>query len=136
LHRSFLFEGVHLVTVPSANIVMYLQPECVIRPLKAAVGEDVLSAYGEGTVEAYIRTQDTYRIKLKGWNAKLYAKAETFDRVGDTTRDRGGQSGMNWLVSFFFSSSNNNNSGSNRSRSNSVVSGRSVTRSHSARSVS
>jgi hypothetical protein len=31
--------GVHTVTVSSSGLICYLRPECVIRPLKAAVGE-------------------------------------------------------------------------------------------------
>ena len=137
----FAHVGVHFVVVPSAGMAMYLQPESVIRPLKAAVGEDVLSAYGDGNVEKYCVECDTYTIKLAGWNATLYAKAEMFDRVGDSMRDRDGPFGMNWLVHFFFSSSESKNE-STRSRSNSVVSvsGLSVrslsARSQSARSVS
>lgn len=119
------------MTVPSAGMVMYLQPGYIVRPLKAAVGEDALTAYGEGTVEKYEIANDMYTIKLKGWNARLYAKAETFDRVRDSMRDRDGPFGMNWLLRFFFSSKGEKTEGT-RSRSNSVVSARS----QSARSVS
>lgn len=104
---------------------MYLQPEAIVRPLKAAVGEEALTAYGEGTVEKYNSKEDTYTIKLKGWGAKLYAKAETFDRVRDSMRDKDGPFGMNWLLRFFFSS-NDSKTGEGvpaRSRSNSIVSG-------------
>lgn len=111
---------------------MYLQPESIVCPLKAAVGEDVVTAYGEGKVGKYNHATDMYTIRLSGWNAKLYAKAETFDRVWDSTRERDGAFGMNWLVQFFFSSEDKKNEGT-RSRSNSVVSGRSV-KSQSARS--
>lgn len=114
------------MTVPSAGMVMYLQPEAILRPLKAAVGEEALTAYGEGTVERYNRKTDIYTIKLKGWGAKLYAKAETFDRVRDSMRDKDGPFGMNWLLRFFFSS-NSSSKGTEgaptRSRSNSIVSG-------------
>ena len=34
--------GVHIVTVPSAGMVMYLQPEAIICPLKAAVRDDTI----------------------------------------------------------------------------------------------
>lgn len=115
-------------------MVMYLQPESVLRPLKACVGEDVHTPWGDGTVERYDAEVNTYTIKLTGWNAKLYAKAETFDRAVDIMRDRDGSFGMNWLVSFFFSPSDDK-TGSQRSRSNSVVSARSV-RSQGGRSVS
>lgn len=117
--------GVHIVTVPSAKMVMYLQPEAIVRRLKAAVGEEVLTAYGEGTVELYNGKTDMYTIKLRGWEAKLYCKGETFDRVPDFMRDKDGPFGMNWLLEFFFSSNGSRTTDStvNRSRSNSLVSG-------------
>jgi len=121
----FASVGIHIVTVPSAGMVMYLQPEAILRPLKAAAGEEALTAYGEGTVERYNRQTDMYTIKLKGWGAKLYAKAETFDRVRDSMRDKDGPFGMNWLLRFFFSSNSSKGleGGPSRSRSNSLVSG-------------
>jgi hypothetical protein len=129
---SFLLKGVHIVTVPSAGMVMYLQPDAIVRPLKAAVGEAALTAYGEGTVEKYDIANNTYTIKLTGWGARLYAKAETFDRVRDSMRDKDGPFGMNWLLRFFFLSADKKDDAT-RTRSNSVVS----VRSHqSARSVS
>lgn len=116
--------GVHVVTIPSAGMVCYLQPEDVLRPIKASVGEEVLTAYGEGVVERYRFKDDTYQIRLKHWNgAKLYAKAETFDRVDDGVHDKG-NFGMKWLLSMFFSSNSNSKAGTmTRSRSNSVTSG-------------
>jgi len=97
--------GVHIVTVPSAGMVCYLQPECVVRPLKAAVGEDVLTAYGEGKVANYDKTHDMYTIVLSGWGAKLYCKSDAFDRVGDGIQDREAAFGVKWLLGFLFSSS-------------------------------
>lgn len=114
---------------------MYLQPESIIRPLKAAVGEEALTAYGEGTIQKYNIKSDMYTIKLKGWGATLYAKAETFDRVRETARDKDGAFGMNWLMRFFFSSNAKKAGPSgNRSRSNSVVSGSGRSQSSIARS--
>lgn len=102
-------------------MVCYLQPDMVVRPIKAAVGEDVLTAYGEGTVERYRVEDNTYAIRLKRWRgARLYAKAETFDRVDDGMQDRGGF-GMKWILDLFFSSDSTKQTG--RSRSNSVTSG-------------
>lgn len=124
--------GVHIVTIPSAGMVCYLQPDSVVRPLKAAVGEDVLTAYGEGKVVRYNLAENMYCIKLSGWGAMLYAKAETFDRVGDGMQDRS-QFGMNWLLRFFFSGSGSTKPESTRSRSNSIVS---LGRSTSGRSQS
>jgi hypothetical protein len=112
--------GVHLVTVPSCGLAMYLQPESIVRPLKAAKGDDVLTAYGEGKVIKYDIENNTYQIKLRGWEATLYAKAETFDRVWDSLRDRG-PSGMDWIYQFFFSGPGTKD-GETRSRSNSIVS--------------
>lgn len=114
-----------MVTAPSARMVLYLQPEAISRELKAAVGEDVLTAYGEGLVERYDSKNDTYIIKLNGWNARIYAKAETFDRLRDSMRDRDGPFGMDWLLRFFYLSSDHSNQGT-RSRSNSIVSGAST----------
>jgi hypothetical protein len=120
--------GVHIVTIPTAGMVCYLQPECVIRPLKAAVGEDVLTAYGEGKVIRYNKDRDMYTIALKGWNATLYAKGDTFTRVGDSIQDGLDSFGVKWLLQFLFFAPQ-----APRSRSNSVasvhgsVSSRSVT---------
>jgi len=112
--------GIHIVSAPSARMVLYLQPEAICRELKAAVGEDVLTAYGAGVVECYDRKNDTYVIKLNGWNARIYAKAETFDRLRDSMSDKG-PFGMDWLLQFFFSPPDSTNQGT-RSRSNSVAS--------------
>jgi predicted heme/steroid binding protein len=119
--------GVHIVTVPSCGMVCYLQPDHVIRPLKAAVGEEVLTAYGEGRVERYNAAQDMYTIELHGWGAKLFAKGDTFERVSDGVPDRDGVFGVKWLLSFLF---NMETQAQPRSRSNSIVS----TQSHSNRS--
>lgn len=121
--------GVHIVTVPSAGMVCYLQPSDVVRPLKASVGEDVLTAYGEGRVERYNSAQDMYAIALKGWGATLYARGDTFDRVSDGVPDGDGFLGVKWLLSFLFRAEA---TAQQRSRSNSMVS----THSHSNRSVS
>jgi len=112
--------GVHIVTVPSCGMVCYLQPECVVRPLKAAVGEDVLTAYGEGKVSKYDVSRDMYTITLN-WKATLYAKGDTFDRVGDGIQDRDGTFGVKWLLRFLFFSSSSG-ADAPRSRSNSIVS--------------
>jgi len=117
--------GIHIVSAPCARMILYLQPEAICRELKAAVGEDVLTAYGEGVVEQYDKVNDTYVIKLNGWNARIYSKAETFDRVSDSMRDRDGAFGMDWLLRFFFPQSDATNQAM-RSRSNSVVSGTST----------
>mmetsp|Transcript_23693 Transcript_23693/g.33096 ORF Transcript_23693/g.33096 Transcript_23693/m.33096 type:complete len:112 (+) Transcript_23693:550-885(+) len=100
-------------------MVCYLQPENIIRPLKAAVGEDLLTAYGEGKVVKYRVEDDTYEIKLT-WGATLFGKAETFDRVSDGMQDHG-WFGSSWLLSLFYGSDKKNDS-SQRSRSNSIAS--------------
>ena len=117
--------GVHIVTIPSAGMVSYLQPEEVVMPIKAAVGEDVLTAYGEGKVSSFRKTDNIYVVTLKGWGAALYAQAETIDRVIDGLHDLDGSFGMKWLLSFFSFMPDNGY----RSRSNSIA------RSHSGRSV-
>ena len=108
-----------MVSAPSARMVMYLQPEAICRALKAAVGEEVLTAYGAGEMERYDRENDTYVIKLKGWNARICAKAETFNRLRDSMRERHESFGMDWFLQLFFDSSESTIDG-NRSRSNSV----------------
>lgn len=121
--------GVHIVTIASAGMVCYLQPGSVTRPLKAAVGEEVLTAYGDGTISRYQIDNDTYEIELHGWKAKLYGKAETFDRAGDGIQQRDTFFGT--IFNMFFAS-DNAQQGVTRSRSNSVAS---VARSTSGRSV-
>jgi hypothetical protein len=111
--------SVHLVTAHSLHMVLYLQPHAIVRPLKAAVGEEVQTAYGEGTVVRYDIQNDTYEIKLS-WGARTYAKAETFDRVRDSMRDKAAF-GMDWLLRFFFAPTDAKKEGT-RSRSNSIVS--------------
>ena len=113
--------GVHIVTVPSAGLVCYLQPDDIIRPLKAAKGDDVLTAYGNGKVVRYRQSDDFYEIKLDGWNAKLFAKAETFDRDAESVKDSAAGLGK-WLLSFLFFSAAANRAESQRSRSNSIAS--------------
>lgn len=115
--------GVHIVTVPSAGLVCYLQPDFILCPLKAAVGEGVLTPYGEGKVIKYRIDDDMYAIDLYNCNATLYAKAETFSRVSDGTQDVNGQFGMSWLLQFFFSTDKASTTATNRtrSRSNSIV---------------
>ena len=120
--------GVHIVTIPSAGMVCYLQPEFVLRPLKAVVGEDVLTAYGEGTISGYQCDTNMYEIKVHGWNAKLYGKAETFDRAGDGIQHRGTFFGIIFNMLF----SDNSQQGVTRSRINSVAS---IARSTRGRSV-
>ncbi|KAL7580047.1 hypothetical protein ACA910_005032 [Epithemia clementina (nom. ined.)] len=124
--------GVHIVTVPSSGMgmVCYMQPDSIVVPLKAAVGEDVSTEFGEGKVEFYDRRNHMYRIRLNGWNALLYAKSDTFERLGEGIQDRDGPFGVKWLLGFLFFSSDSTSSVT-RSRSNSVVSG-----SQSNRSVS
>jgi len=121
--------GVHNVFVPSCGAICYLQPDQVIRPIKAAVSEDVSTQYGEGKVMKYRLQDDAYEIRLTWGNAMLYAKAATFDRIDDRMEDKGGF-GMGWILKFFYSREESKDDGAPRSRSNSVSmlsqSGRSV----------
>jgi hypothetical protein len=117
--------GIHIVTVPSAGMLCYLQPESIVRPLKGAMGEDVSTAYGEGRILRYDKDKDVYCIQLSGWDALLYAKGDRFEPVGDGVQDRDGSFGVNWLLRFLFSSSTSGNGGAavskgTRSRSDSV----------------
>lgn len=119
LHSVNPTTGVHNVTVPSYGAVLYLQPDQVIRPLKAAVGEDVSTPYGEGKVMRYRLSDDIYEIKLSWGGAVLYATASTFDRIDDRMEDKGGF-GMNWILQFFYSREDGKDEGPARSRSNSL----------------
>ncbi len=111
--------GVHNVFIPSCGAICYLQPDQVIRPIKAAVSEDVSTQYGEGKVMKYRLQDDTYEIRLVWSNAMLYAKAATFDRIDDRMEDKGGF-GMGWILKFFYSREESKDDGAPRSRSNSV----------------
>lgn len=111
--------GVHTVIIPSFGAICYLQPAQVLRPMKAAVGEDVSTPYGEGKVYRYRLCDNKYEIKLAwGNNAMLYAKAETFDRIDDRLEDKGGF-GVGWILKFFYSREDGKEEGPQRSRSNS-----------------
>lgn len=126
--------GVHVVTIPATNMVCYLQPKDVVRPLKAAKIEDVATPYGEGIMLKYRLKDDMYEIKLKAFgNATLYCRAETFDRITDT-RNEEGSSGLSSFLRYLFFSSDGAaaapapapaSSSHSRSRSNSIVSARS-----------
>lgn len=112
--------GVHIVTVPCMGIVCYLQPSSVLRPLKAAIHEDVVTPYGNGKVIRYNPTTDMYTIQLQQFGGSsgshsngtsttpplLYAMGDTFDRVSDgIVSDEEARFGVDWLLSFFFRSS-------------------------------
>mmetsp|Transcript_36180 Transcript_36180/g.87528 ORF Transcript_36180/g.87528 Transcript_36180/m.87528 type:complete len:1199 (-) Transcript_36180:859-4455(-) len=114
--------GVHLVAVPSAGMAMYLQADAIAKRIKGAVGEDAFTSYGEGTIEKYDAARDMYVIRLKGWGALLYCKAEKFDRVRDSSRDRDALSSVGWLFGYFFSSRSDIGDVGTRTRSNSVTS--------------
>lgn len=98
-------------------MVCYLQPDDIVCPLKAAKGDEVLTAFGDGKVLRYRLSDNMYEIQLKS-NATLYAKAEAFDRDIDSIHDSGVGFGMKWLLGFLWSS----NSQQQRSRSNSIAS--------------
>jgi hypothetical protein len=120
LHSVNPTTGVHNVTISSCGMVCYLQPNQVIMPLVAAVGEDVSTPYGEGKVVKYRLSDDVYKIKLTWSNATLYATAKKFDRIDDRMEDKGGFN-MNWILQFFYSREENKEVGppSQHSRSNS-----------------
>lgn len=110
--------GVHNIIIPSCGALCYLQPDQVICPLKAAVGEDVSTKFGEGKVIKYRLSDDKYEIKLTWGGAILYAEAATFDRIDDRMEYKGGF-GMGWILNFFYSREENKEGGPQRSRSNS-----------------
>ncbi|KAL9191023.1 hypothetical protein ACHAXT_000729 [Thalassiosira profunda] len=113
--------GVHTVTVPSFGGVCYLQPDQILRPLKAAVGEDVSTRFGEGKVFRYRLGDNKYEIRLAwGGNAMLYCNAETFDRIDDRLEDKGGF-GVGWVLNFFYNREEGKEEGPHRSRSNSFT---------------
>jgi len=115
--------GVHIVTVGSAGMVCYLQPNDVLCPLKAAVGEEVLTPYGEGKVARYRLKDNIYEIDLAS-GAKLHANVEAIKRVNDGLQDER-SFGMKWLLRRIFLLGDNESKGSQRSRSNSITSYRS-----------
>ena len=123
--------GVHIVTISTAGMVCYLQPQFVIGPLKAAVGEDVLTPYGEGKMIKYRSIDNVYQISLLGTDATLFCKGESFDRAQDSLKDEE-SFGLKYLLRYFFSDGDKNDG--KRSRSNSVGS-LSATRSLSGRSI-
>jgi len=119
--------GVHIVTIPMAGMVCYLQPKDVLRPLKAAVNDEVLTQYGNGKLIKFRPKDDMYKIDLV-WGATLYARAEAFDR--DFCKEETGSFGIDWVFRLFFSSENSTKGvggGSQRSRSNSIASLRTQT---------
>jgi hypothetical protein len=110
--------GVHYIIVPSCGVMCYLQPNQVVCTLKAAVGEDVSTKFGEGKVTKYRLSDDKYEIKLTWGGATLYAEAKTFDRIDDRMEYKGGF-GMGWILNFFYSREEDKERGAQRSRSNS-----------------
>lgn len=104
----------------SIMMVCYLQPQSILMPLKAAVFDDVLTPYGEGKVTHFRLHDNTYHIKLKGWNATLYITSEVegeeeemkFDRIDgygmNINGERHSPFGINWLLNFLFYNSSNN----------------------------
>ncbi len=125
--------GVHVVAVSSSGMVCYLQPKDVLRPLKAAVNDEVLTPYGNGKVVKFRAKDDIYEMSL-AWGAKLLANAESFDR-DNSGGEQKESFGIDWVFRLFFASDNNNlqrgTSSQQRSRSNSVAS----VRTHSSRSL-
>jgi hypothetical protein len=119
--------GIYIVTIPSAGLVCYLQPESIVRPVKAIRGDRVVSPYGVGEVFDYNPSNDIYTILLKEWNAKLYGCGNSFDRINDGVAPASGSvSGVDWLFNFWFFRPPESTT---RSRSNSVVSGTQSSRS-------
>jgi hypothetical protein len=115
--------GVHVVTIPHLNMVCYLQPDAVIMPLKAAVGDEVVTPYGEGTVTKFRLEDHMYEIQLSSQQLSLslsggassttttgttpantpttlYCQAECLTRLDNNKRqqDSDGYFGMDWFL--------------------------------------
>jgi len=72
--------GIHIVTATSPDTVLYLQPDAISKPLKAAVGDTVSTTlYGKGIVRKYRLVDDIYEIQLF-WGAYIYANVTHFIR--------------------------------------------------------
>ncbi len=110
--------GVHIVTVPVIGMVCYLQPSDIVCPLKAIVGDDVLTPYGNGRIVRFRVSDKVFEISLS-WGT-LYAKAEAFDRDNNVD-DRGGIN-IGWVFKLFYNSKDESVGDTQRSRSNSVTS--------------
>lgn len=116
--------GIHIVTIPNAGMVCYLQPEEIIRPVKAVVGDDVLTPYGNGKLIRYRCDDNLYEILLV-WGATLYAQAEAFHRDSNFEDRKGLNLNMGWVFRLFFTKDTDTSITSQRSRSNSITSMRS-----------
>jgi hypothetical protein len=92
------------------------------------VNDDVFTLYGNGKVVNFRAKDDIYEIVL-GWGAKLYARAEFFDRDNSGDDEIGSGFGIDWVLRLFFSSDNvtKQDSQQQRSRSNSITSARTYT---------
>ena len=106
-------------------MICYLQPKDILRPLKAAVNEEVLTQYGDGKVTKFRAKDSVYEIELR-WGATLYARGETFDRDHSESEEEGGFD-IHRVFRWFFSSEKETAGGNQRSRSNSLVSVRTQT---------
>ena len=116
--------GIHIVTIPNAGMVCYLQPKDIVRPVKAVVDDDVLTPYGNGKLVRYRVDEDLYEISLV-WGATLFAKAEALDRDASCNfEDRKGLN-MSWVFKFNFLFAKDTDTSLTRSRSNSITSMRS-----------
>lgn len=113
--------GIHIVTIRAmgTSMVCYLQPEAIVRPLQASVGDEVVTPFGEGVLDSYNEQSEMYLVRLS-WGARLYTT--TLDRSGDGTQMRDGSFGVDWIFNLFF---RKDGSLGARSRSNSIVSSRS-----------
>lgn len=115
--------GIHMIAVPTAGMVCYMQPRDVLRPLKASVNDNVLTLYGNGKVVKFRPKDDTYEIELC-WGAKLFATADSLERATLNEKEKAFL-GMSWVLKFFFSSENDiKGESQKRSRSNSMASAR------------
>jgi len=114
--------SVHIVSIPSSSMICYLQPECIVQPLRAAVGEGVITRYGEGKVIRFNTQTEIYTILLR-WQGILHTPGENFDRIAESIQDRKGPFGVDWLLQMlFFTPKDSKSVEPSRSRSNSITS--------------
>ena len=58
---------------------MYLQPDCVLGRIKASVGDQVITPYGEGVVLKFKEEEKTFVVEL-GWGV-MFCGEESIDKI-------------------------------------------------------
>ncbi len=82
--------SVHKVSVDGAGLVCYLQPSSIIKPLKACVGDAVVTWFGEGDVVKYRTGTELvgreFVVKMS-WGAVLYCGEDGFEVLDEEGRE-------------------------------------------------